>query len=1101
VSEAPGEVITFYSYKGGTGRSMALANVAVLLAQRETGADRVLMIDWDLEAPGLHHFFAPHLPQTDAPGLLELMAELDASTPEEPFPENADADALAQTTLAGVNLDPYICRTTIAGLSLIKAGDFRSMAAYSSRVNTFQWESLYERSPALLRSLALKLAERFRYVLIDSRTGLTDISGICTMLLPEKLVVVFTPNHQSLTGVRDLVRRATKDRLMRQQLEEDLRPLVVYPLPSRIDAERDALRKLWRYGDAAQNIAGFQPLFEELFEEVYGDACVLEEYFNEVQVKHSPDHAYGESISVELDASGQGDVFSLTRSYGSLLEWVANSYLPWERLEDARTRRKLASLEETERQFLASVETDSNAWGPLETVQRQVLDLRRAAEGRSTKLVTAMCNLAATLQHRGEPADAKALLQEALSIAEIQSDSEAITLRILKGLAAIARSEKQFADAISFQTRLLQLQERVLGPQHPETIASREQVARLGSTRQVRTIDEVKVILAGPSGAGKTTLIRRLLDDRFRHDSESTHGIAVRAWDVNVQGDPVRLHVWDFGGQELMHATHQLFFTPRALYLLVLDARRDGDADQWLRMIEMFGGDAPVIIALNKSSDTAARFDRRTLQQRYVNIREFVETDCRTGAGIAELRSAIEREVQRLPWLHTPVPTSWLAVKEQLARFPAPDLSLQHYRQLCAASQIDDEGDRETLLQVLHDLGTVIHFEDPGLRHRLIVDPAWLVNSIYAILDSRALAEQRGEVSFHQLSATLSAAGYPWDVHRYLLSVMEKFELCIALDGDERFLFPEFLAAEAPDTFDEFRTEECVYFAYDYDVLPVGLIPRVIVRMRHIGGRRWRNGLVVKTGTAAALIESDLTRRQISIAVRGPVETRRRLLAEIRRVFDDLHASFTRLSVRELVPLPYEQGLIVDHAKLLALYRLGVRTTPEFAGNKVVPLDIVKVLSAIGSITPAAEARARTVFFSYSHKDAALADELRAHLMPLARMHVIRLAHERELAGGEDWGSAIDQHIRDADLIVVLLSADFLASDYSWGREMALALEAHNAGRSTLLPVIARACDLAATPFAQLQALPTNGRPVTSWTDRDLAWQAVVKGIRRAAEA
>jgi len=164
------------------------------------------MVDWDMEAPGLHRYFQTQFTQRfgsaanraldEYPGLIDLFQELEQATgqaheDQEPQSEE-DADALLRVT----DLSRFILETDIPALSLLKAGRFDDQ--YSTRVNTFQWETLYCHSPWLLRAFADYLAEQYRYVLIDSRTGLTDSSGICTMLLPEKLVVVFTPNRQAL---------------------------------------------------------------------------------------------------------------------------------------------------------------------------------------------------------------------------------------------------------------------------------------------------------------------------------------------------------------------------------------------------------------------------------------------------------------------------------------------------------------------------------------------------------------------------------------------------------------------------------------------------------------------------------------------------------------------------------------------------------------------------------------------------------------------------------------------------------------------------------------------------------------------------------------
>src|SRR5439155_6942637 len=115
-----------------------------------------------------------------------------------------------------------------------------------------------------------------------SRTGITDTSGICTMLLPEKLVVVFTPNHQSLTGVIEVISRAVEYR----RTSEDLRPLMVLPLPSRIEMGEKPLWERWRLGDGERGIAGYQREFERAFVNAYGlTACDLGAYFDDSQVQ------------------------------------------------------------------------------------------------------------------------------------------------------------------------------------------------------------------------------------------------------------------------------------------------------------------------------------------------------------------------------------------------------------------------------------------------------------------------------------------------------------------------------------------------------------------------------------------------------------------------------------------------------------------------------------------------------------------------------------------------------------------------------------------------------------------------------------------------
>ena len=337
---------------------MALANAACVLAEREQrAADAVLVVDWDLEAPGLHRFFPPRLHTLDAaldlglddqPGLIDLFialsqalpgtalpgaaqpdaAQPDAAQPNSPQPADtaeaeASADLAARQAIDALPLAHYITPTEVAGIRMLRAGR-NDDGGYSRRVNTFDWESLFRRAPTIYRRLAERLARHSRWVLIDSRTGVTDISGICTSLMPEKLVVVFTPNRQSLTGVRELVTRATAYRLA----SDDLRPLLVFPLASRIETSLERLSLQWRHGHPDAGIVGYQPMFEHLLAECYGLArCDLRAYFDAVFIQQKPEIAYGEVISVR---DGAEDRASLASSYRVFVDRLVARHAPWE---------------------------------------------------------------------------------------------------------------------------------------------------------------------------------------------------------------------------------------------------------------------------------------------------------------------------------------------------------------------------------------------------------------------------------------------------------------------------------------------------------------------------------------------------------------------------------------------------------------------------------------------------------------------------------------------------------------------------------------------------------------------------------------------------
>lgn len=138
------------------------------------------------------------------------------------------------------------------------------------------------------------------------------------------------------------------------------------------------------------------------------------------------------------------------------------------------------------------------------------------------------------------------------------------------------------------------------------------------------------------------------------------------------------------------------------------------------------------------------------------------------------------------------------------------------------------------------------------------------------------------------------------------------------------------------------------------------------------------------------------------------------------------------------------------------------------------------------------------LFFSYSHKDEDLRDELETHLTMLKRQGLVDAIHDRRIIAGSNLDAAIDRYLEEADVILCLASPDFIASEYCYSREMTRALERHRLGEARVIPVILRHCDWRSTPLAELRGTPRDNKPVKAWPDRDEAWLDVANDIRAA---
>ena len=473
----------------------------------------------------------------------------------------------------------------------------------------------------------------------------------------------------------------------------------------------------------------------------------------------------------------------------------------------------------------------------------------------------------------------------------------------------------------------LGLPREVLGPSAREVFFEEESAADpaeilayyFRTRKERRPINEAKLVLVGHGEVGKTSIVERLVHGRFNPNEEKTEGIQITKWPLTLpQGDDVALHIWDFGGQEIMHATHQFFLTKRSLYVLVLSGRgghEDADAEYWLQLIESFGGDSPVIVVLNKINEHAFSLNERALERKYP-IREIVRTDCADGTGIEELRRVIERETDRLDHLRDVFPASWFEIKNKLANMDDNYIGFEKYRALCEKHGESDGEAQEQLARYLHRLGIALNYkQDPRLQDTHVLNPRWVTNGIYRLLNSEQLEAQNGEIHLRDLADILDAEAYPNSMRLFLIDLMKEFELCFKFpDGNPRYLIPELLDKQEPEVVDEFDARACLSFQYHYTVLPEGLLPRFIVRTNQMSEElpRWRTGVILEFEGNRALVRADVQDKKVFIEVAGPASSRRRLLAVIRSHFEQIHGDIRKLDPEAMVPAPEHPEVVVS---------------------------------------------------------------------------------------------------------------------------------------------------------------------------------------------
>ena len=454
---------------------------------------------------------------------------------------------------------------------------------------------------------------------------------------------------------------------------------------------------------------------------------------------------------------------------------------------------------------------------------------------------------------------------------------------------------------------------------------------------------EVKIILVGEGASGKTSLVKQLHGERFDRHEPTTHGIRIKQWKLTCSCREICCNIWDFGGQEIMHATHQFFLSRRSLYVLVLDGRRDERPEHWLKYIESFGGKSPVLVVLNKwDANPGFDLNRPFLQEKYPFIVGFHRTSCFTGQGVEAFKQALHEALSNVPMTKNRWPASWFRAKEKLEQRREPRISYETFEGILAEAGVKGQTSRDVLTAFLHDLGIVIHFDEFALKDHHVLNPKWVTGAVYKIINAPLLANAKGLLKLDDLQEILQwkegdeHRWYPAD-HVYIIELMKQFELCYKVN-DKQVLVPDLLAVPQP-SFD-FDDTGALRFELRYeDFFPPSIMPRFIVKRHHEikGELRWRTGVILENPMleATAVVKADVEARRIHIMVTG--KERKVFLALIWLCFRELHAGFEGLKVSERVPIPDEPSRSVPYKTLLTYKEKGL---PSY-----IPEDSEKVYS------------------------------------------------------------------------------------------------------------------------------------------------------------
>ena len=267
----------------------------------------------------------------------------------------------------------------------------------------------------------------------------------------------------------------------------------------------------------------------------------------------------------------------------------------------------------------------------------------------------------------------------------------------------------------------LNLPDEILGPKPFETSGRKKPAnpkaifeyyfSRL--KRSAQPLNEVKLLLVGHGRVGKTSLSKALRGEDHNGTEPETPGIERHLLPLLAGKTKITAHIWDFGGQEFLHQTHQFFFSKRSIYLVVLSGRQGGamrEAEYWLRLIRTYGTGSPVVIALNQSKTHPFDIDAHYLRENYPEIQAVVKTDCNPRCGIGPLKKQLGALAGKLPSVREKIAPEWARIRTKLENMAESFVTFDRYREICAHEGVSTAESQETLATILDCLGIALNY-------------------------------------------------------------------------------------------------------------------------------------------------------------------------------------------------------------------------------------------------------------------------------------------------------------------------------------------------------------------------------------------------------
>jgi Leucine-rich repeat (LRR) protein len=653
--------------------------------------------------------------------------------------------------------------------------------------------------------------------------------------------------------------------------------------------------------------------------------------------------------------------------------------------------------------------------------------------------------------------------------------------------------------------------------------------------------DEIKLILLGNSTSGKTSLSKFLKSRKYSDRENTTHGIRITRW--VPQNADIKVNIWDFGGQEYYHATHRLFLSKNAVYIVLWDKttninsfintsiyyKQKGVIDEvlehfhysyWIKNTRYYTNknnkisksQSPILIVQNKcekdsddhneiGDEELVRYSLKGDFEFKISLQEANKyfSEGNSEGKIWSLKYEIfEDALVKLLKTYSSnfkLIKYWVDLREDILKQSKTKKKISIVEFELACKKFDNTPNIDLALIYLRDIsGIVLYFpNNEKLKNWIYVDSNWINSQIYNVL-SYDIRDKHGKFTIEDVQKALSVE---IEEAMEFVSLMKEFDL-IFEDSNLKgaYIAPQYLAytyanIERLESEKRHSKLENAFTLKFPEFLPRSVIARIIAKKGLLAKDEiyWKFGLLyIEDGLFSILIECKYEEvPKIEVSIQKMPQTaekeRNHIIKKIFELIYEIVENESNFSI-SLLGKDFVKWSNIEEGHTLKSKFI------KSENNSKINTDFFNF------IMPATKNEYPKIFISYSHADSSFKDEFKTAMIAITNWWQgdLMIWDDQHIRPGMDWNREIENNLEDSDIVVCLLSTDFLASDYC-KKEMITALKMRENEGALVIPILVRPCAWEYTPFASLQFTNKKGCPITLSENKDVAWTEVSKLI------